>query len=439
MTTVAMRTPFRAREVTAATFMKLPHAARIRAIKALSDEECAALMYDWDFWARPEQKLPEADWSFWLALAGRGWGKTRVGAETVRIWVRQGFQYVNLIGATSDDARDIMIEGESGIMAICPPHERPEYVPSKRRLVWPNGARSTIFTADEPERLRGKQHQKLWADEIASWRYPAAWDQARFGLRLGPSPQGIVTTTPRPTKLVKELIQDPNTYVTHGTTYDNRANLAKEFYAHIIKKYEGTRLGRQELKAEVLNDNPHALWKRSDIEDTRRTIAPPLKRIVVAIDPATTSKSTSNEAGIIAAGLGTDDRGYVLDDRTLRGTPETWARAAVNLLHALKGDRIVAEVNNGGELVEFVVRTVDKNVPYKCVHASRGKKTRAEPVSALYEQKRVSHVGFFPELEDELCEWDPINDTESPNRLDALVWAITELMLGEEGTAWDVY
>ncbi len=320
-----------------------------------------------------------------------------------------------------------MIEGESGILAICPPDERPKYLSQKRRLEWPNGAKSLIFTADEPERLRGKQHMKLWADELAAWRYPESWDQASLGLRLGDCPQAIVTTTPKPTRLVKELIADPTTIITRGSTYDNRDNLADAFVQKVVKRYEGTRLGRQELNAEILDDNPGALWKRSDIDAQRVTTAPAMKRIVVAIDPAVTGNADSDETGITVNGLGSDDHGYLLADLSMRGTPDEWAKVAVNAYHDWKADRIIGETNNGGDMIETVIRMVDKNVSYKAVHASRGKITRAEPISALYEQKRCHHVGFFPVLEDQMCDYDPDTSKYSPDRMDANVWGFTEL------------
>ncbi len=381
----------------------------------------------WSLKARPSQKLPSVPFFVWLILAGRGWGKTRTGAETVRQWV-QRYPMVNLIGATVDDARDIMIEGESGILAICPADERPRYIKSDRQLKWPNGAKSLIFTADEPERLRGKQHMKLWADEVAAWRYEEAWHQAMMGLRLGDSPQAVVTTTPRPTKIVKALIADPRNVITKGTTYENRQNLAEGYYSYVITRYEGTRLGRQELNAEILEDNPDALWQQDTIEKTRVLRTPLLKRVVVAVDPEATSTEESAETGIIVAGIGPDGHGYVLDDCSLRDTPHRWATAAVTAYHKHKADRIVAETNQGGEMVENTIRTVDKFVSYKGVHASRGKQTRAEPIAALYEQGMVHHVGCFPELEDQLCQWTP--GDKSPDRLDALVWALTELMTG---------
>lgn len=393
-------------------------------------------------WARPEQVAPAAladgePWRFWVCLAGRGWGKTRVGAEWVREQVRE-VDRVNLIAATVDDARDIMVEGESGILAICPPWERPDYKKSDRKLVWPNGATSLIFTADEPERLRGKQHRRIWADELAAWRYPEAWDQAKFGLRLPPGPCAVVTTTPRPTKIVKELVEDPKTWVTRGTTYENRANLDTAFYSDIIRKYEGTRLGRQELLAQILSDNPNALWNRKMLDDLRVAKIPPLTRVVVAVDPQ--AAESGAETGIVAAGIGrAEDKklhAYVLDDVSLRASPNDWATAVIRAYNKYEADRIVAEKNQGGDMVESVVQTaaekLNTRVAYKAVHAARGKVTRAEPVAALYEQGRVHHFGAFAALEDQLCEWEPGMD--SPDRLDALVWALTELVLGHKPT-----
>lgn len=409
-----------------------PPQARQAFLSQLTENEVQALAHDWHFWARDKQRLPDRQFFIWLILAGRGFGKTRTGAETVRHWVKDN-AYVNLIGATADDARDIMIEGESGILAICPPAERPAYVASKRRLEWPNGAISLIFTADEPERLRGKQHYKIWADELGSWRYPEAWEQTMFGLRLGTNPQGVVTTTPKPTKLLIGLIKDTRNVITTGTTYENRANLADGFFSYVISKYEGTRLGRQELNAELLTDVPGALWMRDKIDETRVVKAPDnLTRVVVGVDPSATSGGA--EAGIITAGRkGTEY--YTLADDSVQGSPETWAQAVITAYHRHKADCIVAEKNNGGEMVESVIRQAViearkkdpsiGNVPVKLVWASRGKQTRAEPVSNIHEQGRDHHVGVFAALEDELCMWVPGED--SPNRLDAKVWALTDL------------
>jgi len=388
--------------------------------------------YNWQEMARDKQRLPTVPFFVWLILAGRGFGKTRTGAETVRQWVNTN-DMVNLIGATADDARDIMIEGESGIMAICPDSERPIYKRSERKLLWPNGATSLIFTADEPERLRGKQHMKLWADEMAAWRYEEAWAQAMMGLRLGDNPQAVVTTTPRPTSLVIGLTKDPRNIVTVGTTYENKANLAEGFFDYVIKKYEGTTLGRQELLAQILTDNQSALWKRADLDKGRVTKAPDMERIIVGVDPSATAGG--DEAGIITKGKA-GDHYYTLADDSVQGSPQVWATAAVTAYHRHKANAIVAEDNNGGEMVEAVIKQVDPSVIVIRVHASRGKATRAEPIAAISEQGREHHVGTFQKLEDELCLW--MAGDASPNRLDAYVWASTELLRGAKAKAQEV-
>lgn len=322
-----------------------------------------------------------------------------------------------------------MVEGESGILAISPPWDRPLYEPSKRRITWANGATATTYSADEPDRLRGPQHDAAWADELAAWRYPdAAWDNLQMGLRLGTDPRAVVTTTPRPTSLIRSLVADPSTAITRGSTFDNSANLASSTLAHLRRKYEGSRLGRQELYAEILDDAPGALWKRDNIDGLRVTATPAdLVRVVVAVDPAATSGEDADETGIIVAAIAGNGHGYVLADRSLRGTPLEWATAAVRAFGEFTADRIVAEVNQGGEMVTHVLRTVDRNVPISTVHAARSKHTRAEPVAALYEQGRIHHVGSFPQLEDQMCAWVP--GEQSPDRMDALVWAFTELMV----------
>jgi phage terminase large subunit-like protein len=379
---------------------------------------------------RPEQRLPAEDWRTWLYLAGRGAGKTRAGAEAVRHWAESGAVHrIHLIAPTAADIRDTMIDGPSGILACCPPDNRPIYTPSTRRLTWPNGCMALLFSAEEPERLRGPQCEKLWADEAAAWRRPETWDMAMFGLRMGRNPQAIVTTTPKPIKLIKELLANPTTITTRGTTYDNRENLASQFLEQIITKYEGTRLGRQELLAEILDDNPNALWKRAWIEAARVAAAPvQLTSIVVGVDPAVSNTVDSDLIGIVVAGKDVRGEYYVLDDRTRRGTPHQWALEAVATYRRWQANTIIAEINNGGDMVEHTIHTEDKAVPVKKVHASRGKSVRAEPISMLYEQGHVHHVGFFPELEDQLCDWDPSStNAKSPDRMDALVWALTEL------------
>lgn len=386
------------------------------------------LAHAWPLAARPEQLEPDGDWRVWLLCAGRGFGKTRAGAEWVRSRVRRGYRRVALIAPTEHDAREVMLDGDSGLLRVGPNDERPRYEPSRRRLVWPNGAVATLFSADQPERLRGPQHDLLWADELAAWRHPSAWDTALMGLRLGPDPRACVTTTPRATELVRRLLADPSVVVTRGRTLDNAANLAPAFLNVVVARYDGTRLGRQELDGELLVDTPGALWSRDPLDAQRVREAPELARVVVAVDPAVTSAEDADETGIVVVGKGLDGRAYVLDDRSLRASPDGWAREVARAFDLYRADRVVGEVNNGGDLVESLLRTVRPGLPYRAVRASRGKRTRAEPVAALYEQGRVSHVGAFPALEDQMCAFTP-DAPGSPDRVDALVYAIAELAL----------
>lgn len=392
----------------------------------------AALQHRWSLWRRPEQWVSDDDdWSCWVFLAGRGTGKTRSGAEKICEWAANGtYNRVHLIAPTAGDVRDTMVEGPAGILACSPPDNMPRYEPSKRKLTWRSGMVALLFSADKPDRLRGPQCQALWADEPCAWRHPEAWDMAMFGLRLQPRPRSIVTTTPRPTRLIKEILAGDNVHITRGTTYDNRANLADSFFASIIARYEGTRLGRQELLGELLTDNPQALWKRTWIDDARVTQHPELTRIVVAVDPAISATAESNETGIIVAGRDKQKvpHFYTLDDCTVEhATPQKWGTAAVTAYYKWRADLIVAEKNQGGDMVEATIHNVDPSVPVKLVSASRGKRPRAEPISALAEQGRDHHVGVFPQLEDQLCEWEPDHGMDSPDRLDAKVWALTEL------------
>ena len=382
----------------------------------------------WRNLARPNQLPPSGDWRTWLILAGRGYGKTR----TINEWALEQAQPGTrgaIVAATAADARDVVVEGQSGILTIAP--KRPTYEPSKRRITFANGAVATIFSADEPDRLRGPQFHWAICDELAAWRYPVALDLLMLGLRLGTNPRVAIATTPRPTRIIQQLVADPHVHVTRGTTYENRANLAPQFFEQIIGQYEGTRLGRQELNAEILTDVPGALWTRTALDALRVTQHPRLKRIVVAIDPAATSNEGASETGIIVAGLGDDGHGYILDDVSGRYSPDGWAKQAVAESHKFKADRIVYESNQGGEMVAYTLRTVEANVSLKAVHASKGKTARAEPIAALYEQGKAHHVGVFADLEDQLCNW--VAGAESPDRLDALVWALTELMLGNAG------
>jgi predicted phage terminase large subunit-like protein len=412
----------------------LPKELRDQAIRNTNDKEILKLDGDWDVRARPEQLPPPGDWRVWLLLAGRGFGKTRTGAEFVRERVRSGSaRRVALVAPTSADARHVMIEGESGLLAIGPAGERPVYEPSLHRLTWPNGAVAMTFSADEPNRLRGPQHDLAWCDELAAWRYPAAWDMLMFGLRLGEDPRAVVTTTPRPIKLIRDLLTDPKVATTRGRTVENQANLAPAFLDQIVRRYQGTRLGRQELDAELLEDVPNALWQRGLVEAARTAVVPDLIRIVVAIDPAATSGEQADETGIIVAGRDAAGLGYVLADASGHYAPAEWARAAIVAYAAHRADRIVGEVNNGGEMVEAMLRMIAPDVPFRAVRASRGKAARAEPVAALYEQGRIRHLGAFPRLEDQMCAFTPDFDRAiagySPDRVDALVWAITELLI----------
>ena len=420
----------------ARSLASLPTEQRQAVIDRLTPEQRVRLWYEWAFWAREKQLAPVGAWRIWLILAGRGFGKTRCTVEWLRSQVETGTcGRIALVGATASDVRDVLVEGESGLLAKSPPWFRPKWNASKGRLTWGNGAVGFTYSAEEPDRLRGKQHDGAVCDELASWRYMETWDQLMFGLRLGADPRCVVATTPRPIPKVVELLKrstDPNDVrVVAGSTHENRSNLAPAFVEQIIKRYEGTRLGRQEIYAEVLTDNPGALWKRARIEELRvdRTEVPDLVRIVVAVDPAVSANADSAETGIVVAGLGSNGHGYVLDDKSLSDSPAAWAKAVVNVYHDRKADRIIGEVNNGGDLVEANIRTVDRSVSYRAVRASRGKQTRAEPIAALYEQGRVHHVGTFSKLEDQQCEWDPTTAKRSPDRLDAMVWALTDLML----------
>jgi phage terminase large subunit-like protein len=423
----------------------LSETEQAEALAGFTEDEIRSLIWDWRANARKNQIQPAGDWRFWLLLAGRGFGKTKTGAETVREWASQPLEApIHLVAPTASDIRGVMIEGPSGILSCYPHGSGPVYEPSRRhRLTWPNGNVALGFSADEPERLRGPQCGRFWADELAAWRYlDAAWDNLMFGFRVGSDLRGVITTTPKPLEQLRKMIADKGTIVTRGSTYDNRSNLNPEFLSHVITKYEGTRLGRQELNAELLDDVPGALWTRKLIDagrvhhtevDKRPDV---IIRIVVAVDPAVTSGEESDETGIIAAALTRSLHVLVLDDASCKETPLGWAKAATGLLGARRGDRIVGEVNNGGDLVEANLRAVDANVPYRKVWASRGKAVRAEPVAALYEQGRVHHVmrdgthgTDFDKLEDEMCSYVPGVTGKSPNRMDALVWAITDLLI----------
>lgn len=414
-----------------------------------------ALRYHWPFWARPAQLPPPGDWVHWGIVAGRGSGKTRSAAE----WVREKVKRMPgsrgaLVGRAAKDVRDTMVQGESGLLQITPPDEMPHYEPSKARITWPNGTQAALYTSNAPDMLRGPQHDWYWADEVASWIRPEdTWDNLMFGLRLGQRPEGVFTTTPRPIKLVRMLMgkeraedgtfqQYPGVVLApRMSTYENIENLAPTFINTIVKKYQGTRLGRQELFGELLLDVPGALWTLEQIDTLRWKDRLPLpvnlRRIVVAIDPAVTSDpEESNETGIISVGRDNQKlpHFYVFSDDSGIVPAFQWATRAVNRYkdvgrwdHVVKADRVVGEVNNGGDLVEAQLRIVDPNVSYRAVHASRGKRTRGEPVAALYEQGRVHHCGSFDHLEDQMITWVPDMADDSPDRADALVWAISDL------------
>ena len=405
------------------------HPRRKAILDSLSPGELAALRSDWGFWARPAQLEPPGRWSAHIILAGRGWGKTRTGSQWVRQRVANGAMRIGLIAPTAFDVRAVVVEGESGLLASCENDDNSaRFEPSKRRVAWRNGAIATLYSGDEPERLRGPVHDTVWIDELASVRNVRdAWDNMRLGLRLGTMPRVLCTTTPKPIQIIRDLIADPSCYVTRGSTYENRANLPAVFFDEITRLYEGSNLGRQELWAEIIEDAAGSLFKREKLDATRVKEAPPLQRVVVAIDPAATSRHTSDETGIVIAGKSSDGHLYVLDDLSGRYSPEGWATRVVDAYDEHKCDRVVAESNQGGDMIESVLRTVRPTLPYKSVHASRGKRTRAEPIAAMFEQCRAHIVGSLPQLESQLTSWDASDGSPSPDRLDAMVWALTEL------------
>lgn len=398
----------------------------------LTDEEAEDILYDWEFWARPKQLPPPGNWLTWMTLTGRGWGKTSAGSQWVINEAKRGAKHIALIGQTKADVRDTMIElGPSSILKVSNPKFYPKYESSKRRLVWPNGCIATIYSGDEPDQVRGPSHDRAWIDELAKFKYPQEiWDNLMFGLREGEDMRILITTTPRPIPIIKNLVNDPNTVTIRGSTYENRDNLPQKYFDYIIGKYEGTRIGRQEIEGQILDDNPDALWNRKIIEDNRRNKAPELIRIVVAVDPEATANEKSSETGIIVIGVCADGHGWLLGDESLRSSPDMWGNAVVTAYYKYNADRVIGEINNGGDMIEYVIKTIDDKIPFKAVRASRGKYIRAEPVVALYEQGKIHHVGNFPDLEDQLCEWVP--GEKSPDRLDALVWGVTELMLEGE-------
>jgi phage terminase large subunit-like protein len=416
------------------------------AISKLDPKKAEELLYNYKFWARPEQIPDESkDWNTFLALAGRGWGKTWAGTQWCREQVKLGKRRLLAVAATNSDIERVMVKGESGFLSICWKGDKtysgqemgyPDWSPTKRTLTWANGATVTFFSAEEPERLRGPQGDGAWCDELCAWnRDRDTWDMLQFCLRLGKHPRVFITTTPKPTKLIRDILKNPKTLTVRGSTFENSANLATTYIEAVKSQYEGSRIGRQELYAEILDEASGALWNRDllskceiEIEDTVE-FAKTLNRVVVAVDPQVTTNEESDMTGIVVAGIDVNGVCYVLQDATERFTPEGWASKAVELYHLYQADRIVAERNQGGEMVRHTFKTVDETIPIKLVHASRGKFARAEPVSSLYERGRVKHTRGLDALEDQMVQWEPLGSVGSPDRLDAMVWAITELAL----------
>lgn len=416
---------------------------RLEAIDALPFIEQEILKADWPIWARENQLPPMGDWRTWLLMGGRGAGKTRAGAEWLRAIVKADKHFLGdaggriaLVGETYQDVRSVMIEGESGLLAVHPDHEKPNWIPSRRRLEWPNGVIGQVFSANDPDGLRGNQFGAVWSDELAKWPYlDATWDMLQFCLRLGNNPRQLVTTTPRPLALLKKMLVDETTVVTRSSTIDNKGNLAPGFVGFVTSEYGGTRLGRQEINGEIIDDREDALWRRAQLENLRVRNNPPLKRIIVAVDPPATSTANADACGIVGAGKDSEGICYVLADETLHNaTPQMWAKKVVELYNRLGADAVVAEVNQGGEMVETILSMVDSTIAVRPVRATRGKWVRAEPVAMLYARGSVRHVGSFAKLEDQMCDFGPdgLSQGRSPDRLDALVWALHELALKQQ-------
>lgn len=405
-------------------------------VDTLTDEEAHLLLYDWEsLLGRPDQlEPPGEDWEIWLILAGRGWGKTRTGSE----WVRKNVfnkmaGRIALVAETTADARAVMVEGPSGLIATAPKHQRPSYQPSNRKLTWPNGAVAYTYNATEPDQLRGPEHDLAWSDELAKWKYAReTWDMLQFGLRIGNRPRQIITTTPRPIPLVKDIVggSEGPVHATRGRTLDNSENLAPTFLRKIVKRYEGTRLGRQELDGIILGDMPGALWRLADLATYREQARPAMRRVLVSVDHAVSdNEETSNEHGIMVGGIGEDGNGYLLEDASIIGSPDEWANRVVNKYDQYSADSVIVERNQGGDLVRNTLRTVRPNLPIIEVTASRGKHVRAEPIASLSAQGRIRHVGQFEELEDQmiLITTSGYQGEGSPDRVDAFVWLFTEL------------
>lgn len=422
-------------------------------LKSFTDEEIQRLLYEWWFWCRENQRRPEGlDWWCWLLLGGRGMGKTRSGSECVRSWAEEARdagrpQRFALVGQTAGDVRDVMLEGESGILTISPPWWRPHYVAGTRSLTWPDGTVALLFSGDKPNQLRGPQFHKAWVDEPAKYQYPEeTWDNLELCLRLGEAPQVVATTTPRPIPLVRRLVKEVETGQTrlsHGSTLENMANLSPRYIKRVVERFVGTRLGRQEIFAEVLLDTPGAMWTLARLDANRIRLErdekgewhhrlPEFARVVVGVDPAASSEEHSNETGITVGAKGVNGHGYCLADRSGIFSPADWGRRAVEAYHEFKADRIVAEANNGGEMVRHTIHSIDSNVPVRLVHASRGKAKRAEPISSFDEQGKIHHVGTFADLEDQLIQLTPDSymGKGSPDRADSYVWTFTALLIG---------
>jgi phage terminase large subunit-like protein len=408
-------------------------------LASLGPEWNEKLFTDWRTFIHPHQIPPDGPWTTWLLLGGRGAGKTKSGAEWVRELASDAMKVspIALIGETEHDVREVMIEGVSGILAAHVRSKRPTWIPTRRRLEWPNGVVAQAFSAEDPDSLRGPQFAAAWCDELAKWRHAeATFDMLQFGLRLGEQPRQVITTTPRPIALLKRLIADPATIVTRAGTHANARNLSPVFFDAVVARYAGTRLGRQEIDGEMVEDRPDALWSRAGLEKCRVADAPALKRIVVAVDPPASANKGADSCGLVAAGCADNGLIYVIADETAGElSPAAWAAKAVALWRRLAADALVVEVNQGGDMVRAVIAEADRTVPVTEVRARRGKWLRAEPVAALYEQGRVKHSGVFPALEDEMCDFglDGLSSGRSPDRLDALVWAITALSFGARG------
>lgn len=415
-------------------------------LQSNGEKATIALYTDWLKTARAKQLPPAVKHYVWLILAGRGWGKTRTGAQDIALYaLRNENVQCAVVAPTHGDLRRVCFNGPSGLLSLIPEDcflkskDYKGYSSSVSEIRLFNGSKITGFAAQEPERLRGPQFHRAWCDELAAWRYPEAFDQLMFGLRLGDNPQCLITTTPKPTKLIKSLVEREDTYITRGSTFENEANLADSALAMLKERYEGTAMGRQELYAEIVDDIDGALWTNQMIDDARLSpdVDIPLTKIVIAVDPAVTANEGSDETGIVVVGKDHNNEFYVLEDLSGRYSAEKWGRIVINAFYEWGADRVLAEVNNGGDLVERLLRNIDPNIAYSQVRATRGKIVRAEPVAALYEQKRVHHIGSYPELETQMCTY--VGDTaSSPDRLDALVWGLTELSKSRGNVSWRI-